>query len=83
MPIVAGITEPEAREEAEPRLRIRAELSMTELPGIVETDASVKSGLEKAIDGPMAAEAFPTMAFLSSSTLEESPPPVFPSSDMR
>lgn len=73
-----GITELVALTGAELRLRVRAaELSRTLLLGIVEVEPSV----EKAMEWP-AVEAFPVMAFLSSSTLEDSPP-VFPSSGWR
>ena len=80
---VAGEAEADAREGAELRLSVRAELSMTPLPEIVVTDVSGKSGLEKAMDCPTVAPAFPAKAFLSSSTLEESPMPDFPSSVAR
>lgn len=50
--IELGMAEPVTRAEADPRLRVRAELSITVLTGMVETDVSVKSGLENAIDCP-------------------------------
>lgn len=78
-----GKTELEVRPGVELRLRVRVELSMTLLLGIVEPDVSVKSVLENAMECPRVDEAFPPMAFLSSSTLGESPPPVFPSSGTR
>ena len=79
--IEAGIAEPEVLAGAEPRLRVRAELSMTLLHGIVETGESDRSGLEKAMDCPTVAELFPAMAFLSSSTLVASLVLHFPSSE--
>ncbi|KAJ6898829.1 hypothetical protein NC652_025367 [Populus alba x Populus x berolinensis] len=57
---------------------------MTLLTGIVEMGESVKSARENTIDCPAVNGAFtPVMAFLSSSTLEVSFPPVFPSSETR
>lgn len=69
--MAAGITEAEAREEAEPRLRLRPELSMTLLADNEVIEGSETSGLEKAMDCPTVAGIFPDIAFLSSSRLEE------------
>ncbi|KAM2350319.1 hypothetical protein ACFX1X_013740 [Malus domestica] len=73
----AGIAELDDWTRVEVRLTTLAELSITLLPGIVEPDVSVTSGLEKAMECPTVDEVFPVMAFLSSSILEESLPPIF------
>lgn len=69
--MAAGITEAEAREEAELRLRVRPELSMTLLPANDAIEGSDTSGLAKAMDCPTVAGIFPDIAFLSSSRLDE------------
>ena len=80
MPLIeAGILELEVLTGAEPRLRIRAKLLMTLLPGIVETDELDRH--ENAMDCPIVAELFPAMAFFSSSTPDASLVPRFPSSE--
>lgn len=72
MLMAAGITEAEAREEAEPMLRLRPEVSMTLLPPDIDaSEGSVTSGLPNAMDCPIVAGIFPDIAFLSSSILLE------------
>lgn len=70
--MAAGITEAEAREEAEPRFRLRPEVSITLLPPDNDAnEGSDTSGLPNAMDCPIVAGIFPAdIAFLSSSRLE-------------